>query len=256
MIKFHKNNLRAKKIFLAIFLLLISSIVSIIINYRSLGVLKLAHRFLPIYSVDTKEKKIALTFDISLGDEDNTTEILDILHKHNVKAAFFLVGNWIDDNEKFVKQMAEEGHEIGNHSNKHPDMANTSKEKILQDVAGCEGKIIDLTGKPSRLFRFPGGAYNDDAVKTIEDAGYYCIQWNVDSIDWKEQGAEIEYNRIIKKTKEGSILLFHNTAKYTPENLPKIIYELKRQGYTFVTVSDLIYKNNFYIDAQGKQISK
>ncbi|MGK0467928.1 MAG: peptidoglycan/xylan/chitin deacetylase (PgdA/CDA1 family), partial [Clostridium sp.] len=83
-----------------------------------------------------------------------------------------------------------------------------------------------------------------------------CIQWDVDSIDWKEQGAEIEYKRIVEKTKPGSILLFHNNAKYTPENLPKILDYLKAEGFEFVRISDLIYKDNYYIDVAGKQIQK
>jgi peptidoglycan/xylan/chitin deacetylase (PgdA/CDA1 family) len=94
------------------------------------------------------------------------------------------------------------------------------------------------------------------AVETVKSTGHFCIQWDVDSIDWKEYGPSIEYSRVIKNTKPGSILLFHNTAKYTPETLPQIIAQLQKSGYSFVKVSDLIYKDNFYIDANGKQINK
>ncbi|MCM8711630.1 polysaccharide deacetylase family sporulation protein PdaB [Clostridium sp. SYSU_GA19001] len=252
---FYIKSVRLKKVYLLIILLLFGSIISIISNYRDTGVFKLFYKKVPIYSVETKDKKIALTFDLSWGN-DNTSKILDILDEYKVKATFFLVGAWIDDNENLVKDIVKRGHELGNHTNKHPDMTKISKEKMLQDIMSCEAKIIAISGQSTKLFRCPSGAYNDLVIETVQNAGYYCIQWDVDSIDWKEHGADIEYNRVIKKTKPGSILLYHNTAKYTPETLPKVIKKLQEDGYSFVKVSDLIYKNNFYIDAAGKQISK
>lgn len=245
-----------KKLFLAVVLIAISSVVSIISNYKDMGVLKILHRKLPIYSVSTEDKKVAVTFDISLGDEENTEKILDILDKYQAKATFFLVGRWIDDNEKYAKEIVERGHELGNHSDKHPDMTQMSKGKITADIMSCEAKIIAATGHGTKLFRSPEGAYNDTIIEAAEEAGFFNVQWDVDSIDWKEEGASIEYNRVIKKTKPGSILLFHNTAKYTPETLPRVLETLQKDGYTFVKVSDLIYKDNYYIDASGKQIPK
>lgn len=249
------GKLKVKKAILSLLLLAISCAAAIGFNNKSLGVFKLVHRKLPIYYVGTEEKKISLTFDMSWGN-DNTKKLLDILDKYNIKATFFLVGGWIDDNEEIVKDISKRGHELGNHSNKHPDMTKQSIEKITQEVLSCDSKIFTLTGQSTKLFRAPSGAYNDLVIQTAEKLGRYCIQWNVDSIDWKEQGAEMEYNRVIKNTKPGSILLFHNTAKYTPETLPKIIEKLKGEGYEFVKVSELIYKDNYYIDAEGKQISK
>jgi polysaccharide deacetylase family sporulation protein PdaB len=209
----------------------------------------------PIYSVDTKEKKISLSFDMSWG-KDNTPKILDILDRYNVKATFFLVGGWIDDNEELVKEIVKRGHELGNHTNKHPDMNKITKEKLIEEIMLCDAKIMSITGKGTKLFRCPSGAYNDVVIDTVQSLGRYTIQWDVDSIDWKEYGPSIEYNRVIKNTKPGSILLFHNTAKYTPETLPQVIEKLQKNGYSFVKVSDLIYKDNFYIDPLGRQIAK
>jgi polysaccharide deacetylase family sporulation protein PdaB len=234
---------------------MISAIVSIGVNYKSLGVFRFVHKKLPIYSVDTSDKRIALTFDLSWG-VDNTPKILDILDKYNVKATFFLVGAWVDDNEAIVKEIHKRGHELGNHTNKHPDTSNISKEKLIQEILTCDAKIMSLTGQGTKLFRFPSGAYNDRGIEASESTGHFPIQWDVDSIDWKEQGAEVEYNRVMQKTKPGSILLFHNTAKYTPENLPKVLEKLQGEGYTFVKITDLIHKDNYFIDASGKQISK
>ena len=245
----------SKKIILALLLLVISSVISIGINYKTMGAFRFVHRKVPIYSVDTKEKKISLSFDISWG-EDTTPRLLDILDKYNVKATFFLVGGWIDGNGELVKEMVKRGHELGNHTNKHPNMSKISKERLIEEIMTCEAKIMSLTGQGTKLFRCPDGYYNDVVINTVQGLGRYAIQWDVDSIDWKEHGLSIEYNRVIKNTKPGSILLFHNTAKYTPETLPQIIKKLLQDGYSFVKVSDLIYKDNFYIDALGKQIAK
>ena len=232
----------------------ISTIIGVY-NWKTKGTFIGNQRKLPIYSVDTKEKKIAISFDASWGD-DRTQEILNTLDKYNAKATFFVVGAWIDQYPDMLKKMSEKGHEIGNHSNKHPIMTTISAGKMLEEIATTDAKIMSITGKATTLFRCPSGEYNNLVIETVESTNHYCIQWNADSIDWKEEGAEIEYNRIIKKTRPGSILLFHNDAKYTPGNLIKILENFKAQGYEFVTVSDLIYKNNYYIDEAGKQIQK
>ena len=224
-------------------------------NWKTKGAFLTNQRKLPIYSVDTKEKKIAITFDASWGD-DRTEDILKTLDKYNAKATFFVVGAWIDQYPAMLKKLNEKGHEVGNHSNKHPIMTTISKEKMIEEIAATDAKIMSITGKQTTLFRCPSGEYNDLVIGTVKSTNHYCIQWDADSIDWKEEGAEIEYNRIIKKTRPGSILLFHNDAKYTPENLIKILEHFKSEGYEFVTVSDLIYKNNYYINESGKQLQK
>jgi polysaccharide deacetylase family sporulation protein PdaB len=208
---------------------------------------------LPIYSVDTKEKKIAITFDVNWGD-DKTNEILDILDKYNAKATFYIIGLWCDDYPEKVKEITKRGHEIGNHSNKHPDYTTMTKENIIKDLEIANAKILGLTGESPKTFRFPSGAYNDTSMEAIESAGVKAIQWDSDSIDWKANGADIEYERIVSKAKEGSILLFHNDGKYTPQNLPRIIEKYQSMGYEFVKVSDLIYSDNYYLDHTGKQI--
>lgn len=254
--KFINLSKTMQKIVIVSLLLILASFSSILLQYKTTGVISILNKKLPIYCVDTQEKKIALTFDNSIGIErDNTKEILQILDKHNVKATFFLVGAWIDKYPELVKEIQSKGHEIGNHSNKHPDMNKMSANGIIQDIAACDAKIMSLTGDSTKLFRFPSGSYNDLAVETVENTNHFCIQWDVDSIDWKEQGKNIEYNRVINKVKSGSIILFHNNAKYTPENLERIIEKLYHENYTFVKVSDLIYKKNFKIDTSGKQIS-
>ncbi|WP_446897600.1 polysaccharide deacetylase family sporulation protein PdaB [Clostridium sp. LBM24168] len=224
-------------------------------SHRSVGVFITGGRELPIYHVNTDEKKIAITFDVSLGNEEHTQEILEILDKYKIKATFFVVGDWVDKYPDMLKKLSEKGHEIGNHSNRHPNMTMLSTDKALEDININEAKIRRTTGNGTKLFRCPAGAYNNSVINTVKNAGYYCIQWDVDSVDWMEKGSDVEYKRIIKNTKSGSILLFHNSARYTPGNLPKIIEKLQSQGYKFVTVGDLIYKDNYSIDNYGNQIA-
>ena len=241
----------SKKIFIIVTLIIVSVISSLVFKERTIGVFSNT-RNLPIYSVDIKEKKIALTFDVSWG-KDNTDEILDILDKYNVKASFFLVGGWIDMYPELVKKIYDKGHELGNHTDKHPDLTRISRDKIISEISINDAKIMNLTGFEPKIFRCPSGSYNSSVIKTIEATGHYAIQWDVDSIDWREEGGEVELNRVLKKAKPGSIILFHNNAKNTPGNLPKIIEYFKKSGYQFVKVGDLIYKNNYYMDQSGKQ---
>lgn len=245
-----------RKIVLALLLLVICSLASIYLSFRSTGAILTMNRKLPVYRVKTDEKKVSITFDVSWGDNDYTEKILDILDKHNVKATFFVVGGWIDSHEAEVKKIKDRGHEIGNHSNMHPDFTKISNAKMVNEINATDSKLLKITGQDTKLFRCPEGTYNDDVIETVENTGHMCIQWDVDSIDWKEEGSDIEYNRVMNKVKPGSIILFHNTAKYTPQNLERILEKLKSQGYTFVTVSELIYKNNYYINYSGEQIQR
>ncbi|MEG1254765.1 polysaccharide deacetylase family sporulation protein PdaB [Clostridium sp.] len=212
-----------------------------------------SNKKLPIYSVETTEKKMSITFDVNWGD-DKTKEILDILDKYNVKATFYIIGLWCDDYPEQVKEIAKRGHEIGNHSNKHSDYTKMDKVAIINDVEIANAKIMELTGELPKTFRFPSGSYNNLSVETVKGLGIKAIQWDVDSVDWKANGANVEYERVASKAKEGSILLFHNDGKYTPENLPKIIERYQNMGYEFVKVSDLIYHDDYYLDHEGRQI--
>lgn len=244
------------KLCAACVLIFAGAIFSIFTNYKTTGAFIGINKKLPIYCVDTKEKKIAISFDVSIGKEEHTQEILDILDKYKVKGTFFIVGDWAGKYPDMLKEISKRGHEIGNHSNTHPNMVSISKDKILEDININDAKIRNITGNGTKLFRCPEGSYNDMVVNTVEGAGYYCIQWDSDSADWMEKGADIEFNRVIKHTKPGSILLFHNSAKYTPYNLPKVIEKFQSEGYEFVTVGNLIYKDNYKIDSAGKQTLK
>lgn len=211
-------------------------------------------RDLPIYCVDKGEEKIcAISFDAAWGNED-TAELISILEKYNVKTTFFVVGDWVDKYPESVKQLADAGHEIMNHSNKHPHMTKLSDEQMKSEINACSDKIQAITGVRPILFRPPYGDYNDRVVSNARSINHYTIQWDVDSLDWKDLEPEAIYDRVTKRVSPGSIVLFHNAAKNTPAALPKILDKLIGDGYKIVPISQLIYKENFKINNAGKQI--
>ncbi|QUH24465.1 polysaccharide deacetylase family protein [Serpentinicella alkaliphila] len=207
---------------------------------------------LPIYSVDTNEKKVSISFDAAWGDEF-TNDILDTLDKYNVKSTFFLVGFWVDKYPDMVQKIHEKGHEIGNHSSTHPHMSKLSKEQIITELKTTNDKIEAITGYHPIVFRPPFGDYNNLLIETAKELGIYTIQWDVDSLDWKEMGVKPVVDRVSKNTKNGSIVLFHNNAKHISEFLPLVIEQLQGQGFEIVPISELIYKDNYTIDHSGKQ---
>lgn len=209
-------------------------------------------RVLPIYSVERDNKAIALSFDAAWGNED-TQLLIDILNSYNVKATFFLVGDWVDRYPESVKQLYDAGMEIGNHSDNHAHYTKLSTEGITADVAACNEKIKAITGVAPTLFRCPYGEYDDHVVSAINNMGMHVIQWDVDSLDWKDLSAEEIYERVTGRAAPGSICLFHNAALHTPEALPSIIEYLLSEGYSIVPISQLIYTENYTIDHTGRQ---
>ena len=249
----------SKKININIFIMFMVIIVSIIYSGKIQNTIASEAKKVPIYRVSTEEKKVALTFDVNWAENEYIYDILDILNKNNAKGTFFIMGGWVnysDENREKLMKISEGGNEIGNHSYIHPSFTKISHERMADEIKKTEDIVYAATGNKIKLFRFPSGDYNEDALEYVRSLGYECIQWDVDSIDYKESGAEVEYNRVMKNIKEGSIVLFHNNAKYTPQNLNKIITELTEDGYEFVTVSELIYDDNYYVDEKGEQIKK
>ena len=251
--------LKGKKVVIEVILLVFIIILSFAVNKRNISVSTNNQAKLPIFRVNTEEKEIALTFDINWAENDYLEDILKILDKYDVKATFFIIGKWITYNENNTKNfiaIKNAGHEIGNHSYIHPNFVNISEQRMNDELKKTEDIIYQTIGCNTKLFRFPSGSYNEKALNYVMSKGYKCIQWDVDSVDWKQSGADVEYNRVMKNVKEGSILLFHNNAKYTPENLERIINKLTGDGYKFLTVSELIYDDDYYIDENGAQNKK
>jgi len=210
-------------------------------------------RDLPIYCVDKgDEKVVSLSFDAAWGNED-TQQLIDILGEYNAKATFFVVGEWVDKFPESVKALSDASHEVMNHSNTHPHMTQLSPDKMKDELTSCNNKIEAITGIKPTLFRAPFGDYNNSVIQTMRECGCYTIQWDVDSLDWKDLSADEIFKRVTTKVKPGSIVLFHNAAKHTPAALPSILKKLKDDGYSFIPISELIYKDNYEIDTNGMQ---
>ncbi len=209
-------------------------------------------RSLPIYSVAREEKKIAISFDCAWGTE-HTDAILKALDQNDVKCTFFMVEFWTEKYPEYVKKIDEAGHEIGTHSKTHPYMSKLSEAEIRAELSSSSEAITAVTGKKVDLFRPPYGDYNNLVIDTVKSMGIYSIQWDVDSLDWKDLSATDIAMRIINGVKPGSIILCHNNGLHTAEALPLIFSTLQNRGYEFVPIGELIYRENYTIDSAGKQ---
>lgn len=209
-------------------------------------------RLVPIYNVETDEKKVAISFDAAWG-ADKTEGILDILKEYDVKATFFLVGFWVDEYPDTVKKIDEAGIEIGTHSNKHPDMVKLSRENIAQELTTSISKIEAITNKKVKLFRPPFGSYNNTLIEESEKLGLKTIQWDVDTLDWKGLSGSEMCKRVTNKVKNGSIILMHNNSDNILDGLRQILDRLKMQGYEVTSVGNLVYESDYSIDRNGVQ---
>lgn len=211
---------------------------------------------LPVYSVERDDMKIAITVDAAWED-DKTQFILDTFDEYGIKATFFLCGYWTDKYPDDVKLIAERGHEIGNHSATHPHMNSISKEQMKKETVDYDDKIEKLTGVRSKLFRAPFGEYNDTVITTMRSLGYEVIQWDIDTIDWKEdRSAQTILDTVIPKLHPGCIILCHNNGYKIKEYLPTLLKTAQEQGYEFVTVSELLLGGDTIIDVNGVQKQK
>lgn len=213
-------------------------------------------RNLPIYCVETSEPKVALSFDAAWGNED-TKEILATLQKHNVHVTFFMTGEWVEKYPEDVKSILAAGHDLGNHSENHKNMSQLSSQECKEEIMKVHEKVKELTGYEMFLFRPPYGDYDNDVITCTESCGYYPIQWDVDSLDWKDYGVSSIINTVCghKHLGNGSIILCHNGAKYTADALDEMITTLKESGYQIVPVSELILRENYHMNAEGRQIA-
>ena len=165
-----------KKFILTIGVLILSILIMIINNSESINVVSEKDN-IPIYSVQTDEKKIAITFD-SAWDDSDLSEVLKALNDYECKATFFVVGDFITKYPTRVEEIFKYGHEIGNHSDTHPHTNSLSREEMIKEMDGCDKKIRDITGQKQILFRAPYGEYNNLLVQTCKDTGRFCIQWD------------------------------------------------------------------------------
>ena len=245
-----------KKKWIALVVVAIISMLMLSINYNGGANASVyfsnVPRLVPIYSVETDKKQVAISFDTAWG-ADKTMDIIKILKEYNVGATFFMVGFWVEEYPEMVKAIDEAGIEIGTHSNTHPDFTNLSEEQMKLELTTSMDLIKNITGKDVKLFRAPYGAYNNTMLKLTDEMGLKTIQWDVDTLDWKGiSGVEI-CERVMSKVKNGSIILSHNNADHVLDALPLLLERLLNAGYEVVSVGELIYQEDYYIDNLGIQ---
>ncbi len=210
---------------------------------------------LPIYKVETEEPKVALTINCAWNAEDIDL-ILETLSKNNVKATFFIVGDWAIKFPDSVKKISDSGNEIANHSYSHPHINKLNYEKNIEQITKCSDIINSIIGKKTTLYRGPYGEYNDTVLKATMDSNHIMVQWSIDSLDYNGLTCEQMLERIEANLQNGSIILMHNGTENTALSLDTIIKKIKEKGYQPVTVSELIYKDNYTIDINGMQHKK
>ncbi len=198
----------------------------------TLAVRKLTHG-------NTKDKVIALTFDDG-PHPGKTEELLGLLKKENVKATFFLVGKMAAKDPHSVRLEALQGHEIANHTFSHPTLTRLSVEDVMTEYQACSDVIKSITGKEPRFCRPPGGDCDDAVVNAGARVGLITTMWTDDPGDFNRPDPEVLLDRTLKKATNGGIILLHDGIPQTMEILPTLITELKKQGFRFVTVSELL----------------
>lgn len=211
---------------------------------------------LPVYSVDRSDGKIALTIDAA-WDDDKTPFILETLARYNVKATFFLCGFWAEAYPEAVKQIADAGHVIGNHSMTHPHMSKLTDAEIADEIKKLDDLVENITGTRPTLFRAPYGEYNDRVILAVRALGHEPIQWDIDTVDWKkERSSQTILDSVLPKLADGSIILCHNNGFKIEEYLPTLIETAQANGFTFVTVDELLLPGPTLIDVNGRQRAK
>lgn len=207
---------------------------------------------LPIYSVATSDKKVALTMNCA-WNADDIDSILETLSKHNCHITFFVVGDWVTKYPEAVEKIYNAGHEIGNHSDSHPHVNNLNIDANIEQIEKCSNKVENITGKKTTLYRAPYGEYNDAVIQASKLSNHLAIQWSIDSLDYTALTCEQMWERIEPKLSCGSIILMHNGTENTALSLDTILTNIEKKGFSIVKVSDIVYSNEFTIDNNGIQ---
>ncbi len=200
------------------------------------------------YLGDTSKKTIYLTFDAGY-ENGYTPKILDTLKKHNVKATFFLVGNYIKTSPDLVKRMVNEGHTVGNHTFSHPDMSSISdKAAFTAELSKLEDLFEETVGqKLPKFYRPPQGKYSEDNLRAAKELGYTTVFWSLAYADWdneKQPTAQQALGKLLPRTHNGAVVLLHSTSKTNSEVLDTLLTKWQEEGYSFGEISGLSAENN------------
>lgn len=201
-------------------------------------------RYNAFYAENTEEKKIYLTFDAGY-ENGNTPAILDALKKHEAPATFFVVGNFISENQELIKRMEAEGHIVGNHTMTHPDMSKISTQESFQkELSGVEDIYKEITGKEmTKFYRPPQGIYSTLNLSMAKEMGYHTFFWSLAYVDWladAQPSKEEAFDKLLGRIHPGAIVLLHNTSSTNGEILDELLGKWDEMGYTFSTLKKLV----------------
>ena len=195
------------------------------------------------FAKDTQEKILYLTFDCGY-ENGNTPLLLNALKKHNVKATFFVVGNFISDNPDLIRRMVSEGHTVGNHTMTHPDMSGiSSKEDFQKQLSGVEALYESVTGEQMpKFYRPPQGIYNTSNLSMADELGYSTFFWSLAYVDWlqnQQPSKEEAFQKLLSRIHPGAIVLLHNTSSTNGQILDELLTKWEEMGYHFHSLKEL-----------------
>lgn len=200
-------------------------------------------RYDAVYLGDACEKRIYLTFDAGY-ENGGTAQILDALKKHQAPAAFFLVGNYLEQNPELVQRMVSEGHMVGNHTYHHYDMSCISNpEEFAKELHSLEDLYEQIIGEPmEKYYRPPQGIYSEENLRQAKELGYRTVFWSLAYVDWQNDAqptAEEAFSKLIPRLHNGAVVLLHSTSKTNAEILDELLTRWEEMGYTFGTLDEL-----------------
>ncbi|HHV78710.1 MAG TPA: polysaccharide deacetylase family protein [Firmicutes bacterium] len=195
---------------------------------------------MPVFYIKTRDKKVALTFDISWGTK-TLPLVLQVLRNANQRATFFVSSPWVEMHPELAREIVAAGHEIASHGEKHVNLSTLGKAQVIENIATAGKVIEEKLGVKTKYLRPPNGDYDDVVISAAKELGYETVIWAVDSLDWKNPGVQFMVDRVKKLVFPGAILLFHasDSAKQTHLALPLVLEQLRKDGYQLLTLGEL-----------------
>ena len=225
-----------------------------IINHPALVGQGGRERALPIYSVQREDPALSLTFNVTDPVDRYTAQVMETLHAYDVRATFFVTGEWIRENGELAAALLADGHELMNLSDDHRVLRRLAASDIYANIAACNDAVRAVTGERPSLFRAPFGEYDDRLVSTAAAMGMHTIQWSIDSGDWRGYPAEAIVRRVSGRAFSGGIVLLHSNLEQTALALPEIVAQLLDEGYALIPVSEMVIQDEFTISPRGRQL--
>lgn len=207
----------------------------------------LLNRLTPIYEVARPDMKLSLTVNAAAGTR-SLGQILAVLGQQGVRATFFLTGAWMEEHPTLVREIHQAGHEIGNHTFAHPHLGVLGDADLFYEIATTDAIIKELTGERSRVFRPPFGEYDARLMRSAYQLGYHVVMWSTNTYDWRDPETTFIVRRIEEGARPGAIVLLNANGKNTADALAAAIPSLKRRGFEFVPVGELVYYEDFIVE--------